>query len=70
MGDEQVYDRDVAIFGGGLGVVAAALAAADLGRRVILTTETDWLGGQTTSRSVSALDERPRIESSLCQRKC
>jgi len=40
---------DVAIVGGGLGACAAVLAAARLGRRVILTEETHWVGGQLTN---------------------
>ena len=63
MEHQQVYDCDVAVIGGGVGGVAAVLAAVDLGCRVILTTETDWLGGQMTSQGVSALDEHPHIES-------
>jgi hypothetical protein len=51
----------VAIIGGGLGGCAAALAAARLGRRVILTEETRWLGGQLTNQSVPP-DEHPWIE--------
>jgi hypothetical protein len=43
---------DVLIAGGGLGGCAAALAAARLGRRVILTEELDWLGGQLTTQAV------------------
>jgi cation diffusion facilitator CzcD-associated flavoprotein CzcO len=40
---------DVLVVGGGLGGVAAALAVLRLGRRVVLTEGTDWLGGQLTS---------------------
>ncbi|MBM4047735.1 MAG: FAD-dependent oxidoreductase, partial [Planctomycetes bacterium] len=54
---------DLLIVGGGVGGCAAALAAASLGRRVVLTEETDWLGGQITAQAVSALDEHARIES-------
>ena len=43
---------DILIIGGGTGGVAAALAAAALGKRVILTEETDWVGGQLTSQAV------------------
>jgi glycine/D-amino acid oxidase-like deaminating enzyme len=43
---------EILIVGGGLGGVAAALAATDAGRQVILTEETDWLGGQMTSQLV------------------
>ena len=53
---------DVAIIGGGLGGVAAALAALSRGARVVITETTDWLGGQLTSQGVSAPDEHPLIE--------
>ncbi len=53
---------EVLVVGGGTGGVAAALAAARRGRRVCLTEETDWLGGQLTSQGVSALDEHDLIE--------
>src|SRR5262249_13954076 len=54
---------EVLIAGGGTGGVAAALAAARRGRRVHLTEETDWIGGQLTAQGVSALDEHDHIES-------
>jgi len=54
-------NTDVLIVGGGLGGVAAALAAARLGRRVVLTEPTDWLGGQLTSQAVPP-DENAWIE--------
>jgi NADPH-dependent 2,4-dienoyl-CoA reductase/sulfur reductase-like enzyme len=50
------------IIGGGVGGCAAALAATQLGARVILTEETDWLGGQLTQQAVPP-DENPWIES-------
>jgi len=52
---------DVVIVGGGLGGCAAALAAARNGLRVILTEETDWIGGQLTAQAVPP-DENPWIE--------
>ena len=55
-------ETDVAIIGGGLGGVAAALAAISGGARVVLSEETDWLGGQLTSQGVSAPDEHALIE--------
>ncbi|HZT81515.1 MAG TPA: FAD-dependent oxidoreductase [Gemmataceae bacterium] len=58
---------DVVIVGGGVGGVAAALAAARHGLRVILTEETDWLGGQLTAQAVPP-DEHPWIESFGCTR--
>lgn len=60
---------DIAIIGGSLGGVAAALAALEQGYRVILTESSDWLGGQMTSQGTSALDEHPRIESEGCTRR-
>src|SRR5687768_15477046 len=56
---------DIIIVGGGLGGCAAALAAARLGKRVILTEETDWLGGQLTAQAVPP-DEHPWIEEVGC----
>lgn len=53
---------DVIIVGGGFGGCAAALAAARNGLRVVMTEETDWIGGQLTSQAVP-LDENPWIES-------
>lgn len=58
-------ETDVLVVGGGLGGVAAALAALRLGRRVVLTEETDWLGGQLTAQAVPP-DEHPWIESHGC----
>jgi hypothetical protein len=57
----EVLRTDIAIIGGGLGACAAALGAARLGRRVILTEETHWLGGQLTNQAVPP-DEHPWIE--------
>ncbi len=53
---------DVAIIGGSFGGCAAALAALRNGLRVVLTEETDWIGGQVTSQIVPP-DEHPWIES-------
>lgn len=58
----RIMRCDIAVIGGGMGGVAAALAACDAGKRVVLTEPTDWLGGQMTSQGVSALDEHPHIE--------
>jgi hypothetical protein len=58
---------DLVIAGAGTGGVAAALAAARLGRRVLLTEETDWIGGQLTSQGVPP-DENPWIELFGCTR--
>lgn len=56
---------EVLVVGGGLGGVAAALAAARNGRDVVLTEETPWLGGQLTSQGVPP-DEHAWIEQFGC----
>lgn len=54
---------DLLVIGGGLGGVAAALTAARLGQRVLLTEEFLWLGGQVSSQAVPP-DEHEWIETS------
>ncbi|GAA4288114.1 FAD-dependent oxidoreductase [Georgenia daeguensis] len=61
----QEAHTQVLVVGGGLGGVAAALAAARHGASVILTEEFDWLGGQLTSQAVPP-DEHPWIEDFGC----
>ncbi|HEY7327480.1 MAG TPA: FAD-dependent oxidoreductase [Gemmataceae bacterium] len=58
---------DVVIIGAGVGGCAAALAAARAGCSVVLTEETDWIGGQLTQQAVPP-DEHPWIESFGCTR--
>jgi len=58
-GDEM--SADLIIAGGGLGGCAAALAALRNNLNVILTEETDWIGGQMTQQGVPP-DEHPWIE--------
>ncbi len=53
---------DVVIAGGGLGGCAAALAALRNNLNVIMTEETDWIGGQLTQQGVPP-DEHGWIES-------
>jgi len=54
-------NADLIVIGGGVGGCAAALAAVRNGLRVILTEETDWIGGQLTQQAVPP-DEHPWIE--------
>lgn len=56
---------DVVVAGGGMGSCAAALAALRNGLRVIMTEETDWIGGQVTQQGVP-LDEHQWIETHGC----
>lgn len=58
---------DVVIIGGGVGGCAAAWGALRQGRRVLLTEECSWLGGQLTSQAVPP-DEHPWIEQFGCTR--
>lgn len=57
----QELTADVVIIGAGVGGVAAALAAAQNGLKVVLTEENLWLGGQLTAQGVPP-DEHPWIE--------
>lgn len=58
---EEVMSADVVIAGGGLGGFAAAMSSLRNGQTVILTEETDWIGGQITQQGVPP-DEHPWIE--------
>ena len=60
--DSDEFAADLLVVGGGLGGCAAALSAARSGLRVVLTEETDWIGGQLTSQAVPP-DEHRWIES-------
>jgi hypothetical protein len=53
---------DLVVAGGGIGGCAAALGALRNGLKVVMTEETDWIGGQITAQGVP-LDEHPWIES-------
>lgn len=57
----EILKSDIIIIGAGLGGIAAALSAASNGKKVILTEETNWIGGQMTTQAVPP-DEHPWIE--------
>jgi hypothetical protein len=59
------FRADLIIAGAGLGGCAAALAALRNGLRVVMTEETDWIGGQLTQQGVPP-DEHRWIESFGC----
>jgi hypothetical protein len=56
---------DVMVVGGGLGGVAAALSVLRLGKRVVLSEQNHWVGGQLTAQAVPP-DEHPWIEGIGC----
>src|SRR5215207_1573907 len=56
---------DILVVGGGLGGVAAALAATGRGRSVVMSEPTGWVGGQLTSQAVPP-DEHRWIERRGC----
>ena len=62
---EIILDCDVAVLGGGVGGIAAALALARSGFRVVMTEEFAWIGGQFTSQAVPP-DEHGWIERFGC----
>lgn len=63
----QEMKSDIVIIGGGIGGCAAALSACRTGKHVLMTEETDWIGGQFTSQAVPP-DEHPWIEQLGCTR--
>lgn len=62
---EKSLEKDVAVIGGGIGGVLGALTAAKEGFNVVLTEESEWIGGQLTSQAVPP-DEHPWIEEFGC----
>jgi NADPH-dependent 2,4-dienoyl-CoA reductase/sulfur reductase-like enzyme len=58
---KETLTADLVVAGAGLGGCAAALAALRNGLSVILTEETDWIGGQVSQQGVPP-DEHQWIE--------
>ncbi len=65
MTQRNEWRAEVVIIGGGVGGCAAALAATRAGATVVMTEETNWIGGQLTSQAVPP-DEHPWIEQYGC----
>lgn len=63
----RVEQYDIVVIGGSLGGVLAAYSAVKSNKKVVLTEETDWIGGQLTSQAVPP-DEHPWIEQFGCTR--
>ena len=51
-------ETDTLVVGAGRGGVAAALAVLKLGKRVMLSQKSDWIGGQLTAQAAPP-DEHP-----------
>jgi len=58
---EKILVADAVVIGGGVGGFASALSLLENNKTVILTEETDWIGGQLTQQGVPP-DEHPWIE--------
>ena len=59
------FETDILIIGGGVGGCACALAACKEGLKVVMTEETDWIGGQFTTQATPP-DEHGWIEKHGC----
>ena len=57
-GGKNPSPKQIVILGGGLGGCAAALSALMRGHKVILTEETDWVGGQSSAQGVPPDENR------------
>ena len=70
----KLIDCDILVAGGGLGGITAAMKIWNLSQKsafgrpsrlkIVITEETDWLGGQVTSQGNSALDDNSLVETS------
>lgn len=59
--DNSEFSVDAVVIGGGMGGCASALALCRNGLKVIMTEETDWIGGQVSQQGVPP-DEHSWIE--------
>lgn len=59
--DHEEIHKDVIIVGGGTGGCASALSLLRQGKRIVMTEEYEWIGGQFTSQAVPP-DENPYID--------
>lgn len=62
---QDTLRTDILVLGGGTGGTAAAIQAARMGRKVILTEATTWLGGMLTAAGVSAVDGNHHLPSGI-----
>lgn len=59
--NEKILEADAVVIGGGLGGFASSISLLKHNKKVILTEETDWIGGQLTQQGVPP-DEHRWIE--------
>ncbi len=57
--DEKHINTDVCVVGGGIAGMYAALAAADVGLRVVILEARPWMGGKAAYQTVKGLDGKP-----------
>ena len=62
---QDTLHTEVLVVGGGTGGTAAGIQAARMGRKVIITEETTWLGGMLTAAGVSATDGNHQLSSGM-----
>ena len=62
---QDTLRTEILVVGGGVGGTAAGIQAARLGRQVIITEATTWLGGMLTAAGVSAVDGNHSLPSGL-----
>jgi hypothetical protein len=62
---QDTLRTEILVVGGGVGGTAAGIQAARLGRQVILTEATTWLGGMLTAAGVSAVDGNHNLPSGI-----
>jgi hypothetical protein len=65
MSKAKYFNTDILIAGGGIGGCACALAACKAGLKVVMTEESDWIGGQFTTQATPP-DEHGWIEQFGC----
>lgn len=61
----KTLQADIVVYGGSLGGVLAGYSSAKAGKKTLLFSETEWIGGQLTSQAVPP-DEHKWIEETGC----
>ena len=64
-GNDNHFNYDIIIAGGGMGGTGAAIQASRMGMKVLIIEPTYMLGGQSTAAGVSTMDDMSGIESGI-----